>query len=145
MLRVVVPSQPNMRHRASADQARNAGALYCTTQLTNAHNTNARRILYDYDPWAGREVFVDRMVERSGISVARCVLTGDVAVLPLEVPLWMFDRLACASVRHRPSAEVDLTALSALRLLLGEVLNSVPSDHLRSSDPDLSADLMSCN
>ncbi len=117
----------------------------CTTRLTNAHNTGAQRILYDYHPWAGHVVFVDRLIRRSGVSVARCVLTGDVPILPLEVPLWMFDRPACASVRHRPSAAVDLTALSALRLLLGEVLNSAASDDLPSNDPDLSADLRCCD
>lgn len=135
-----------MLELASSSSTPDAASSCCTTQLPNAHNTGERRILYEYHPWVGRDVCIDRVVEKSGIRVARCSLAGDAPILPLEVPLWMFDRLACAAIRCRPSPEVDLTALSALQFLLGEVPNSDTSDHhLPSTTPDLSADLVSCD
>jgi len=105
-----------------------------------------RRVLYDYHPWAGRDVCIHCLTKKSGVSVARCRLIGDEASLPLELPMWMFDRLACASVRHKQSPVVNLAALTALQLLLGEVANLGSHFH---DDPlaglDLSADLVSCN
>ena len=44
-----------------------------------------------------------------------------------EVPLWMFDRVTCLSVRLRRRPQVDLAALDALQSLLAEV--SGPGDH----------------
>lgn len=117
-----------------------------TTQLPNTHNTAERRVLYDYHPWAGRDVRIDNIVEKSGISVARSRLIDDVPGLPLELPLWMFDRLACSAIRHRGSPEVDAASLSALRFLLAEVTDTETSDHqVPSTAADLSADLMSCD
>ena len=121
-------------------------AWCCTTRSPNTHNTGERRVLYDNHPWAGRDVRIERIVERAGVSVARCRQVGDVPGLPLELPLWMFDHLACTSIRRRRTSEVDLAALSALQFLLGEVSRSDTFDHhVPSTDPDLSADLMSCD
>jgi hypothetical protein len=91
-------------------------------------------------------VHIDRIVEKAGVFFALCRQVGDVPGLPLELPLWMFDHLACTSIRRRRSPEVDLATLSALQFLLGEVLRPNTFDHhLPSADPDLSADLMSCD
>jgi len=65
-------------------QALNEGAYDCTTRSPNTHNTGERRVLYDYHPWAGRDVRIERIVERAGVSVARCRQVGDVPGLPLE-------------------------------------------------------------
>lgn len=118
----------------------------CTTALHNTHNTHDHRVLYDYHPWTGRYVFVEKMVERAGVSFARCRLIGDVPSLPLELPLWMFDRQACSFVRHSERPLVDLSGLLALQFLLAEVADADGHDFpLSSSDPDLSADLMFCD
>ncbi len=70
----------------------------CTTRVSNTHNTAERRVLYDHHPWAGCDVGIDCVVEKSGIAVARCKLIGDVPGLPLELPLWMFDRLSAIPI-----------------------------------------------
>jgi hypothetical protein len=118
----------------------------CTTQPHNAHNTSERRVLYDYHLWAGRDVRIDCVVEKSGIAVARSRLIDDVPGLSLEVPLWMFDRLVCSAIRHGGSPQVDMAALSALRFLLTEVADAEIADpQLPSTAPDLRADLLSCD
>ena len=89
-----------------------------TTQLPNAHNTTARRVFYDYHPWADLDVCIDCVVEKSGVRVARGRLIDDAPGLPLELPLWMFDRLACSAIRHWCSAQVDIAALAGRRLQL---------------------------
>jgi hypothetical protein len=128
----------------SAYQGRCEGAQHCTTQLPNTHNTTERKVLYCHHPWGGHDVCIEGVVEKSGISFARCRLTGDVPCLPLELPLWMFDRVACSAIRHRDFPEVDLASLLALQLLLAEITDSTTSDHqVPSITPDLSADLMS--
>ncbi len=119
------------------------GVLYCTTQLSNTHNTSERLVLYDHHPWAGLDVQMLGYVERSRISFARCRLRGDERCLPLELPLWMFDRVACSSIRSERLPEVDLSSLLALQILLGEFTGSGIADCQDfSTAPDLSADLM---
>lgn len=117
---------------------------HCKTRLSNTHNTAERRVLYDYHPWAGRSVGIDRVVEKSGIAVARCKLSSDAPGLPLELPLWMFDRLACSAVRCLQHPQVDLVALCDLRCLLTEIAGTDGSKAAASSTaPDLSADVLS--
>jgi len=120
------------------------GVLYCKTQRPNAHNTAERRVLYDYHPWTGRNVGIDRVVEKSGIALARCKLSGDVPGLPLELPHWMFDRLACSAVRCLEHPQVDLLALCALQCLLTEIAGSDSGKlAVSATAPDLSADWLS--
>ena len=89
---------------------------------------------------------MERIVGKAGISFARCRLTDSAPSLPLEVPLWMFDRQACASVHLSEHPLVDLSCLSALQLLLSEIVNADGCDlPLFSIHPDSRADLMSCD
>ena len=116
---------------------------YCTTQLPNTHSTTEHRVLYCHHPWGGRDVCIEGIVKKSGLSFARCRLIGDASCLPLELPIWMFDRVACSAVRHQDFPEVDLTCLLALQLLLAEIADGTTSEqHVPSITPDLSADLM---
>ena len=55
------------------------------------------------------------------MGVVRCTLQGDMQARALEVPLWMFDRVTCLSVRIRKRPQVDLAALDVLQSLLAEV------------------------
>ena len=117
----------------------------CTTQVFNTHKPGKSKILYEFHPWFGRELSVHGVVEKR-MGVARCILQGDVQVRALEVPLWMFDRLACLSVRRRKRPQVDLAALDALKGLLGEV--SKPGGHASAAfsiAPDSVTDLTSVN
>ena len=118
----------------------------CTTRRPNAHNTSYRRVLYEFHPWCGRDVCIERVLSKAGISVARCRLINEARSLPLELPLWMFDRQACASIRPSEEPVADLSALRALRFLLaGFAVTDGSIIPLSSTDSDLSADWMSCD
>jgi len=80
----------------------------------------------------GRIVTVHSLVDKGTGRVARCCLVGGAAGLPLEIPVWMFDRLACATARFEDDPQVGITALSDLRALLTEV---TAGDHLESRLP----------
>ena len=115
----------------------------CTTQLPNTHSTTEHRVLYCHHPWGGRDVCIEGIVKKSGLSFARCRRIGDASCLPLELPFWMFDRVACSAIRLRDFPEVDLASLLALQLLLAEIVDGTTSEqHVPSITPDLSADLM---
>ena len=90
----------------------------CSTRLPNTHSTAERRVLYEFHPWFGRQVTVDDVFVRAGISVARCRPPGEVPGHLVEVPLWMLDRQSCSVVRRRERPHVDLTALEALSDML---------------------------
>ncbi len=124
----------------------------CITRLSNTHSTGERRVLYEFHPWAGQDVSIDQVVTRGGVSVARCRLPGSSPGLPLELPLWMFDRLACSAVRRQERGQVDWAALQALQDLLSRVVRDDGGDRdfppaacdrrsdLRSGDPSQGAD-----
>ena len=126
-------------------RGRNEAFGCCTTRLLNTHKLGKYEIFYEYHPWFGREVGVQGVVEK-GIGVARCTLQGEAQARALEVPLWMFDRLTCLSVRIRKRPEVDLAALDVLQSLLAEV--SRPREDapaVSSITPDSVTDLPSVN
>ena len=106
------------RSRACAHAGKNGVSRGCTTRLPNTHSTAERRVLYEFHPWFGRQVAVDDVFVRAGISVARCRPPGEVQGHLVEVPLWMFDRQSCSVVRRRERPHVDLTALEALSDML---------------------------
>ena len=117
----------------------------CTIGLLNSHKPGKYEIFYENHPWFGREVSVQGVVEK-GKGVVRCTLQGDMQARALEVPLWMFDRLTCLSVRIRKRPQVDLAALEALQSLLAEVSRpgeDVPA--VSSIVPDSVTDLPSVN
>ena len=99
-----------------------ADGPHCTTERESAHRTVTRRVLYRWHPWHGRLVRVRDVVEKAGIARARCALDGAAPDLWQEVPLWMFDRVACAGMQIEPRARVDVTALSALASLVSGAL-----------------------
>ena len=107
---------------------------------------SCRRVLYEFHPWCGLDVCIERVLSKAGISVARCRLIDEARSLPLELPLWMFDRQACASIRPSEEPVADLSALRALRFLLTEFAGFDGANRpLSSTDSDLSARLMSCD
>ena len=61
------------------------------------------------------------MVEKASGNVARCSRDGAAACRSLELPTWMFDRAACASMRMDTRPRVDVAALDALTTLLAQV------------------------
>ena len=99
---------------ASAGPAPCAVSRRCTTERETAHRTITRRVLYRWHPWAGRLVRVRSVVEKAGTARARCALDGAAPGLWQEVPLWMFDRVACAGTRVEERAQVDLATLCRL-------------------------------
>ena len=101
---------------------RSVDAPHCTIERETAHRTGTRRVLYRWHPWSGRLVRVRDVVEKAGIARARCALDGAAPGLWQEVPLWMFDRVACAGMRVEERAMVDLSTLSALASLVSDAL-----------------------
>ena len=71
-------------------------------------------------PWFGRSVYVHSVIDKPGDAVFRCNLTGLRSDRLLEVPIWMFDRTACASCRRSGFAHVGLEALRALAGLVSD-------------------------
>jgi cytochrome c551/c552 len=118
MLRVALPSLPNMRRRASADQVRNGAVWCCTTARQNTHVIECREVLYRWHPWFGQSVYTHHEIDKPGDAVFRCNLTGGRSDRFLEVPVWMFDRVACASCHEADTANVGLYALAALADLI---------------------------
>ena len=107
-----------MPDRASARQAMNAASGHCTTRSQYAHGTEERTLFYPWHPWVGRRVHVHEVVDKAGGASFRCSLTGVASDRRLEVPAWMFDRVAgqCWQVAAAPVASV--AALEALTALL---------------------------
>jgi hypothetical protein len=102
----------------SCRQGSNVGAGRCTTRRENAHRTEERKVLYSWHPWAGCIVRIHEVIEKAAGEVARCSHDGVASVRLLELPIWMFDRAACASMRVETLPWVDIAALAALRTLL---------------------------
>lgn len=114
MLPISVLDRANMPPSAFDAQGKNGDVRYCTTGRQNTHVTDRREVLYPWHPWFGRLVYVHSVVDKPGDAVFRCNLTGLRSDRLLEVPIWMFDRTACASCRRSVSAHVSLEALKAL-------------------------------
>ena len=93
----------------------------CTTRLQNTHRTENREVLYLWHPWAGCIVQIHEVVEKTSGNVARCSRDGTAAGRSLELPMWMFDRAACASKHMDTRPRVDVATLDALTTLLAEV------------------------
>ena len=118
---------------------------HCTTRLLNTHKLGKYEIFYEYHPWFGRGLSFQGTVGK-GKGVVRCTLQGDMHARALEVPLWMFDRVTCLSVRIRKRPEVDLAALEGLQSLLAEVSRSgEDAPAVSSITPDSVTDLPSVN
>ncbi len=108
----------SMRCPECAYQGPYEGGLSCTTERQNTHVIDRREVLYRWHPWFGRSVYVHEVIDKPGVAVFRCNLTGSRSDRSLEVPVWMFDRAACASCRGDNTAHVSLDTLSALAELV---------------------------
>ena len=93
-------------------------AYHCTTRRGNAHRTEKRKVLYLWHPWAGCTVQIHEVIDKVAGAVARCSHDEGATGRWLELPLWMFDRSACAPMRVQTLPHVDIAALRALRALL---------------------------
>jgi hypothetical protein len=58
------------------------------------------------------------VIDKVAGAVARCSHDEGATGRLLELPLWMFDRSACAPMRVETLPHVDIAALLALRALL---------------------------
>jgi hypothetical protein len=58
------------------------------------------------------------VIEKATGEVVRCSHDGVVSGRLLELPIWMFDRAACAPMRVETFPQADIAALQALRTLL---------------------------
>ena len=68
----------------------------CTTERQNTHVTDQLEVLYPWYPWFGKSVYIHSVIDKPEASVFRCNLSGRRSDRLLEVPIWMFDRAACA-------------------------------------------------
>ena len=128
------PSTADVRSRpdpACADQGWNAVGVGCTTRRQNTHGIEEREVLYPWHPWAGRLARVNEVVERKGGDVFRCVCRERSMDVVQDLPSWMFDRAACATVRILMNPLVDLAALRVLRALL----NNITKDRALAQSP----------
>jgi hypothetical protein len=94
------------------------GAGRCTTRRGNAHRTEERNVLYLWHPWAGYIVHIHSVIEKAAGDVFRCSRDDGASRRLLELPIWMFDLVACAPMRVATFPQVDIAALQALRTLL---------------------------
>ena len=99
-------------------QDSNAAAGDCTMRRGNAHRTEERKVLYSWHPWAGCIVHIHEVIEKAAGDVVRCSHDGGASGRLLELPIWMFDRAACAPMRVEAFPQADIAALQALRTLL---------------------------
>src|SRR5260370_4233021 len=107
----------------------------CTTRRRNAHGIAESELLYPWHPWAGCLVHIHEVVEKAGIEVFRCSLSGQASGRRLEIPAWMFDRAAGAAWRGGAAPYVDIAVLTALATLLQDVtsVSAAPSQLQDSS------------
>jgi hypothetical protein len=98
----------------------NVGGGRYTTERQNTHVNDRREVLYRWHPWFGRSVYIHEVIDKTGVAVFRCNLTGGRSDRSLEVLVWMFDRAACAGCRGVDTAHVGLDTLTVLAELVGE-------------------------
>jgi len=111
-----------MASGAGGDSPEHYGVVWCcTTERQNTHVIDMREVLYPWHPWFGRSIYAHEVIDKSGDAVFRCNLTGRPSDRLLEVPVWMFDRAACAVCRRVDMAYADSDALSALARLIRDV------------------------
>ena len=127
------------RQPAERCQSLRAADPHYTTLSRNAHRTEERELLYPWHPWAGRRVHVHEMVEKAGWAAFRCSLTGIASDRWLEVPVWMFDRVASQSWQLRTAPLASVAALAVLRALLSDAAE-VCGDPSRSRDLSAASD-----
>src|SRR6516164_4800562 len=132
---------PSASHR----QGQSVAARCCTTRRDNAHGIEEREVLNQWHPWSGRAVRVHEVISKAGGDALRCSLATDEAGRWLELPVWMFDRGTCLSVRLAPSPWVDCAALLALKECVARALAGRLGEARTSNASDSGAERNSCN
>jgi hypothetical protein len=122
----------------SCRQDSNAGVVRYTTRRGNAHRTEERKVLYPWHPRAGCIVHIHEVIEKAAGDVVRCSHDDDASGRLLELPIWMFDRAACAPMRVETFPQVDIAALQALRALLEATAIGGVAVEFASSNPPVS-------
>ncbi|WP_027163595.1 hypothetical protein [Mesorhizobium sp. WSM1293] len=74
---------------------------------------------------ACRQVHIHEVIDKNDAKVFRCSVSGQVSDHWLEIPAWMFDRVASANWRIIAVPHFDLAALGTLATLLHDI--GVPS------------------
>lgn len=90
------------------------GRSVLTTKSPEHPQDEKRKVFYPWHPWVECIVQIDEVVEKASSSVARCSGVGVAVSRLLELPVWMFDRAACASMGMDTRLHVDVGALDAL-------------------------------
>ncbi len=116
-----------------------------TTRGDNAHRTEQREVLYPWHPWFGRVVDVHEVIEKGSSCVFRCSLEGGPSGRWIELPVWMFDRGICLSLRVVASPQVDRAALLVLKECLAHASGAAPREARPSNVPVSGAEKNSCN
>jgi hypothetical protein len=118
------PRRPRRSGRpAPAHRCLDGAAGSYTTQQHKTHNSDILEVCYLWHPWYGQNVHVFQSVTKGGQTVLRCAL--DASHRMREVPLWMFDRAACCTMRLTQMPWVGVEDLRQLqRLLLRGVVTS---------------------
>jgi hypothetical protein len=97
----------------------------CTTRFENGHGTVFRELFYRWHPWFGTLVAIHEAIAKADGVVFRCTLSGSAADRWLEVPAWMFDRVARSDAPCLATAPfVSVAALLALTDLLRQALKA---------------------
>src|ERR1700692_2558310 len=126
--------------RPTACTVRGDGASLLTERCVrrNAHGIAESELLYPWHPWAGCLVHIHEVVEKAGIEVFRCSLSGQASGRRLEIPAWMFDRAARAAWRVGVAPYCCIAVLTALATLLQDVTSvSAAPSQLRDSSAAL--------
>jgi len=77
-----------------------------TRRRGNAHRTEKRKVLYLWHPWAGCTVRIHEVIDKVAGAVARYSHDEGATGGLLELPLWMFDRSACAPMLLLPNGSI---------------------------------------
>jgi hypothetical protein len=96
-----------------------------TTRRGNTHGTEEREVLYVFHPWAGCIVHIHEVIKKPTGDVVRCSRDGDATGRCAEIPTWMFERSACATIRVETHPCVHIAALSSLMALISPTVSDV--------------------
>ncbi len=102
----------------AADGHRQNGPVdRCTTERQNAHGTEAV-VCYRWHPWYGLTVRKVKTVSKRLGNVLHVSCEREEQTRLREIPAWMVDAAACASMRLADIPRVDCRALHRLRELI---------------------------
>src|SRR3954471_2686127 len=110
--------------RLSATRGCKDGGWWDTT--TSHHKTHSTGsgdevvVFYAWHPWAGRAVRFHEVIERATGTAARCSLADAPIARPQEIPVWMFDPVACRTMRAAPQPVAALSVLMSLHALFAD-------------------------